>query len=172
MRSAHRMLTLLSCSASMRLVEVSVTSMRKFPTSFNWAWHDVPSFISYSIQTKRKSFRRSDTIYNIQDYWAEITCAASAGGRVSHACRDVRHLLYVSHADTTLSIVPLVDVTACVASSASLSASFTWRTTSWDSPPGEWGVCECIYQQSALHPSKWARASEFIYLIPSAPLLV
>lgn len=45
-------------------------------------------------------------------------------------------LLYVSHADTTLSRVPLTAVTACVTSSASLSASFTWQVTRWESSAG------------------------------------
>lgn len=48
--SAHCMLTLLNCSARPRLVELSVTSMRKFPASFNWAWHEVHSLISYRVQ--------------------------------------------------------------------------------------------------------------------------
>lgn len=46
MHSAHCMLTLLSCSDRARLVEDSVTSMSKFPASFNLAWHDVHSLIS------------------------------------------------------------------------------------------------------------------------------
>jgi len=51
MHSAHFMLTLLSCSARARLVEGSVTSMRTFPASFNLAWHDVISLMSYGDQT-------------------------------------------------------------------------------------------------------------------------
>lgn len=77
-------------------------------------------------------------------YHSNIPTCVSASGIwasdcvfcASHVCREAMQLLYVSHADTTLSIVPLESITACVTSSASRSAAFTWLVTRWESSAG------------------------------------
>lgn len=55
MCSAHDLLTLLSCSVRAKLVAISLTSIRKFPASFNWAWREVHSFTPYK-RAKGQSF--------------------------------------------------------------------------------------------------------------------
>lgn len=72
MHSAHCMLTLLSCSAIARLVVDSVTSMRKFPASFNLAWHDVHSLMSYSKQTNRSKQRRKWFQFQTLDFIVRV----------------------------------------------------------------------------------------------------